>query len=234
MRRSLLQLVLLSSLLGCGESCGCEGESAQLAAAPTPIAAPKAPALTRGDAGAKRVISEDKQLEDPELRAQIEAARAEVDWQADLGALIEPEKLGAALPDQLGSFKARAPSAVAQRTNGEADTQIAVREYDGGTRNARIKITDTANVPALRASLDERLLVVSGAGSGNQHGAVIAGAPGIEAFHEKARISRAVALLQGRYLVEIIVRETDEAGDARKLLEAIKPPASARKPKARK
>jgi hypothetical protein len=125
------------------------------------------------------------------------------------------------LPDTLLDFRAKSPAVAGGRTT-ETTAPVAVREYASGGKTLRLKVSDTANAPALRASLDERLLVVGGEASGHQQGAIIAGAPGVEAFHGKARVSRAVVLARGRFLVEAIVRETDAPDDGRRVIEAMK------------
>ena len=91
----------------------------------------------------------------------------------------------------------------------------------GHVRTRRARAVGTVRDAASRQSLLERLMVVTGDVSGNQHGAVVSGFPAVTAFRADVRISKSAALAHGRYLVEVMVENTDDAGDALKVLESL-------------
>jgi hypothetical protein len=62
---------------------------------------------------------------------------------------------------------------------------------------------------------------VSGAASGNQQGVVLERNVGVNAFRPDARAARAALLVRGRFLVEVMVRNTDDAQDALLVLKSL-------------
>jgi hypothetical protein len=130
--------------------------------------------------------------------------------------------LQAGLPESVVGFSASGDARTGARESSEGRAHVATREYVAKDKSAlRIKITDTAEIASLRESLREQLTVMGQGSSGNQTGALIAGHPGVVAYDKPRRLSRAVMLVRGRFLVEAMVRDTDHSAAAREALEKL-------------
>jgi hypothetical protein len=160
-------------------------------------------------------------MPDSPLRQELSALGARVDVQGTLGTATAPAKLGASLASKLGAFAGKGAPSLATRDVRELRVPVVVREYTSGKRRLRVKITDTTDLPAVRQELVDQLTQIGDATTGNQHGLVLRGIPAIAAYHEHGRISRASLLAGGRYLVEIMVHDTDAAEDALRVAEAM-------------
>jgi hypothetical protein len=160
-------------------------------------------------------------MPDSPLRKELSALGARIDARGTLGKATPPAKLGASLASKVGAFAGQGAPSLATREVRELRVPVAVREYTSGKRRLRIKITDTTDLPAVRQELVDQLTQIGDVTTGNQHGLVLRGMPAITAYHEQTRISRASLLAGGRYLVEIMVHDTDGAEDALRAAEGL-------------
>jgi len=219
MRSSLAIVALALALPACAESCGCGEQAARAPAQPVPARAaggaagaasePQLP--VDSEAAAAQTAAMRVQLSEmPETgeREALEKAASGIDGVRDLGEPIAGTKLTGALPSKIEGYAAEGP-AQAGTTAAEAGTATVVsRRYRAGASTMNVKVTDTADAPGLRREIAEQLTLVGNAPSGHQRGQLAGSVPGVVAYHDEARASRAMALMAGRFLVEVMVDDT--------------------------
>lgn len=147
-------------------------------------------------------------------RRDIEQAMVGVDWSAVLGEPAASTSIASALPDKIRDFRAADEAKAGEAPADSGTLSFASRRYERGQKIMNLKITDTAQAPATRQAIEEQLLSIGNEPTGQQQGDVLKGSPGFRAFHASDRVSRAAALLGGRFLVEVLVDRTDDANDA--------------------
>jgi hypothetical protein len=159
--------------------------------------------------------------DDEAQRQTLEQAAAKIDGTTDLGEPIAAERFQRALPDRIGSYLADGAAQVGQ-TPAEAGTATtAARRYKTGASVMNVKITDTADAPGVRRELAEQLAMVGNAPTGHQRGRTKGAIAGVLAYHENVRASRAMALVSGRFLVEVMVEQADDEDAAWSAIEAL-------------
>jgi hypothetical protein len=230
-------LCLLVLLPACADSCSCgSGHGAEnddrQSGTGTRVAGAGAGASASAAAGASghepplppELLALRNSLEpipDQADRAELEKAAREIDTASSLGEPLPGTRFASALPDRVGDYRAEGP-AQAGVTPAEAGTAtIAARRYRSGQSLMNVKITDTAASPTLRRELAEQLPMIGNAPTGHQRGRLEDGVPGLLAYHEKARASRAMALVSGRFLVEVMVEQASEQDAAWSAIEAL-------------
>jgi hypothetical protein len=242
MSRALKAVALTLALSACGDSCGCGKVVPE--AKPSASAAPQSNAaqsnaaqpdvVQPGVAGAgspsaapslpPELLAMRNQLvpnPDEEERAKLEAAAAKIDGVKDLGDPRPAARFESALPAQVGDYRADGP-AVTGTSPAEAGTAtVAARRYRDGESLMNVKITDTADAPSLRRELAQQLAMTGNAPTGGQRGRIAKGISGVLAYHEAARASRAVALVSGRFLVEVMVEQASDEEVAWSAVEAL-------------
>ncbi|MGD8860190.1 MAG: hypothetical protein PVI30_09255 [Myxococcales bacterium] len=243
-------LSLALGCAGCMDSCGCaEGGGDPTAAGDeSPAEGAKVPRGSQGsgeaaaegtgaegaggtgavDAGPPAPRAEYAPAPETELTRQLAAIkqRLEADDGGATGGegaeLATDEALQAALVDALGDYRAsEQPPSV--RRLGEGDGQLisAVRTYARGEAQVRVKVTDTLQARAARRAVTDRLLLIGNAPAGGQRGVLVRGYPALVAHFPGKRVSRASALVAGRYLVQVMVRNTDDPEAALGILGAL-------------
>jgi len=216
MKRRFRILCLLALLPACADSCGCgERKAAQkLAAAGS---AGVSGTSAQGGAGAdpyKHLRNELKPMPESELKREIERAAKAIDGKSDLGTPISGATLAKGLPDEIDDYEAAGPARTGTMPAELGEASVASRQYKQGKALLSLKITDTADAPQVRAELIPQLTAIGNAPTGEQKGAIDDGVVGITAYHAKVNASRAVALVGGRFLVEVMVDDTIKPDDA--------------------
>jgi hypothetical protein len=234
MSRRTQILCLLALLPACGESCACGG-GGDLATVPARDAKAVAPAGAAPSADASQMLGTEPPPsaallamrntlvpnEDSDQRKKLENAAAKIDGTSDLGDPRPAESFRRALPDRVGHYIAEG-AALTGTTIAEAGTATtAARRYRSGESLMNVKITDTADAPGVRRELAEQLAMTGNAPTGHQRGRIDGAITGVLAYHENVRASRAMALIGGRFLVEVMVEQADEEDVAWSAIEAI-------------
>lgn len=246
MNRRFRVLCLLALLPACADSCGC-GEQ-QVARKPAVAGAGSAGASgsgtsAQGGAGGdpyKHLRNELKPMPESDLKQQLEQAAKAIDGKSDLGAPIGGATLAKVLPDDIEDYEATGPARTGTSPAELGEATVASRQYKQGKALMTVKITDTSDSPQVRAELVPQLTAIGNAPTGEQRGAIDDGVVGITAHHAQVNASRAIALVGGRFLVEVMVDNTikpDDAWtavielDADDLIDAAKAARKAEKPK---
>lgn len=159
--------------------------------------------------------------EDSDEREKLERAAAKIDGTSDLGDPWPAERFRRALPESVGDYRADG-AALTGQTAAEGGTATTVaRRYRSGKSFMNVKITDTADAPGVRRELAEQLAMTGNAPTGHQRGRIDGAVAGVLAYHENVGASRAMALLAGRFLVEVMVEHADEKDAAWSAIEAL-------------
>jgi hypothetical protein len=209
-------------LPACADSCGC-GDSAK----------PKKPVVSASNSGGASGTSGDgaggpssgpdpykhlrnqlKPMPESDLKQELEAAAKKIDVTRDLGTPIEAKLFASALPDEIDDYTAIGAAATGVTPAQLGQATVATRRYKQGNAVMNVKITDTADAPQLRAEFAPQLTSVGNAPTGEQTGAIEDDIAGIRAYHAKVNASRALALISGRYLVEVVVDNAIKPDDA--------------------
>jgi len=159
--------------------------------------------------------------EDADEFKKLERAAAKIDGTKDLGDPWPAERFRRALPDRVGDYLADG-AALTGVTPAEAGTATTVaRRYRSGKSLMNVKVTDTADAPGVRRELAEQLVMTGNEPTGHQRGRIDGPIAGVLAYHEKVGASRAMALVAGRFLVEVMVEHADEKDAAWSAIEAL-------------
>jgi hypothetical protein len=229
MNRRVRILWLVALLPACGDSCGCGERPVTGGVAGGATAASTAPSVATGDGavghgdgiGEERYSDEAQKLRrrlapmaDSDERRQLEAAAKAIDATSDLGDPVDGKLLAGALPKSVEDYQplGQAQTGVTPAELGSAT--VAARAYKDGKAQLNLKITDTTDAPSLRRDLSVQLTSVGNAPTGSQTGALEDGMPGVRAYHAESKVSRASALIAGRFLVEALVDNAVEEDDA--------------------
>jgi len=223
MRLRILTTALALLLPGCLDSCDC-GSHAGSSRETGSVADPQAPNQAAGGHGretdAQSLAANEKRLAqleamrvqlaplpEGEEREKLARAASAIDGTADLGEPIQSERILSTLPERVGEYKADGSAKAGSTPAGAGTATVIARQYRSGASIMNVKVTDTADAPDLRRELSEQLVLVGNKPSGNQEGRVEDGVPGVVAYHADARANRAMALIGGRYLVEVMVHD---------------------------
>lgn len=219
-RTWLTALALL--LPACADSCSCAGTgsgSATVTTSSTTTApAPQVPVdgglvenLLPEVAAMRHSFSP---MPDSEAKRALERAAQAIDVTSDLGEPVDGSTLAKALPDDVEGYDASGKPQVSSAPAELGAAPFAALMYRDGKAVMNLKLTDTAKAPALRRDLAAALTTVGNAPTGNQTGALRDDVPGMHAYLEKANVSRAAALVAGRFLVEVLVDNAADKDDA--------------------
>lgn len=213
-RLSTSLLVLIGA---CANTCG---GGRQGAAPSAPAIAPAAP---KPGATETSAINEPhpawQPAADTELTRRLRAAQAEIETDRTFGELASTTKLGAVLPSKIGELSAEGAVASTEQRSGPAQFVAVARNYVLGAASARVKITDTAQMPSARHVLSSHLALIGNEAAGHEHGAFVREAPALLAHGDA--YSRAIALVGGRFLVQINVQGSADPNAAQSLLEKL-------------
>lgn len=160
-------------------------------------------------------------LPESEERKSLEQAASTIDGERDLGEPISGTKLVGALPSKIEGYSADDAAKMGTTAAAGGTATVVSRRYRAGDSVMNVKVTDTADAPDLRRELAEQLTMVGNAPSGHQKGKLAGAVPGIVAYHDDARASRAMALMSGRFLVEVMVDKTTTKDIAWSAIEAL-------------
>lgn len=219
MNRRTRILCLVALLPACADSCGCGEHKVTSSKAAVAGAGSAGASGTSAEAGAggdpyKHLRNELKPMPESDLRRELERAAKAIDGKSDLGAPIGVAKIAAALPDEIEDYEAVGPAHTGTTPVELGEATLATRQYKQGQALMNLKITDTADAPQLRAELVPQLTALGNAPTGEQKGAIDDDVAGISAYHAKVNASRALALIGGRFLVEVMIDNTIKPDDA--------------------
>jgi hypothetical protein len=218
-RLSTSVLVLIGA---CANTCGTRPEAAQSKAAGMAVADPK-PAPAAADSA----LNESRPAwqaapPDSALTQRLRAARdaIETDRKYDL---TSATRLGSALLSKIGEFSADGDVETTEQHDGAAPFVAVARNYVQGAAHARVKITDTAQIPLARHVLSSHLPLIGNEAAGNERGAFVGNEPTLLA-HGDGYV-RATALVGNHYIVQINVQGSADPNAAQSLLERLyRPP----------
>lgn len=214
MNRRFRLLCVLALLPACADSCGCgESKAAQKVAGSAGVSGTSAQGGAGGDPY-KHLRNELKPMPESELKRELEQAAKAIDGKSDLGTPISGATLAKGLPDEIDDYEASGPARTGNMPAELGEASVASRQYKQGKALLSLKITDTADAPQVRAELIPQLTAIGNAPTGEQKGAIDDDVVGISAYHAKVNASRAVALIGGRFLVEVMVDDTIKPDDA--------------------
>jgi hypothetical protein len=229
MRAGSVVLATATLLAACTDSCAC-GNGGE--APPVSQVQPSAQAGVEAVAAATASDAGDGVQQHPawspapdsELTRKLTQAKAALETDKTYDKLATDKTLGGALADKLGAFEAEGPAAFAVREGGGVQLPVSARSYRDGDKTVRIKVTDTGQMPSTRRVVSGRLTMIGNDAVGNERGLLLRDKePAVTAYFEAQRASRASAVIAGRYLVQVMVNNTDQADDALRVLERIDP-----------
>ena len=218
--RPRTRIALLALLLpACTDGWGCASDSVgsepsgaakvDERGAPAANTATGGPSVARDpevvSAQIKAMQSELTPMPDTPERKKLERAAGSIDGAKDLGDPIAAARFVGALPEKVGAYRADAAPQTGSTPAEVGTATVVSRRYRDGESVMHVKVTDTADAPGLRRELAEQLTLVGNAPSGHQRGQLERNIPGVVAYHEAARASRALALVSKRFLVEVMV-----------------------------
>lgn len=135
--------------------------------------------------------------------------------------LATENALRALLVPSVGGFKASGAVSSTVRAAQGWRQPVAARNYVAGKKTARIRVLDTAETPEARREVGRKLTLIGNEAAGNERGLLVLRRPAVTSHLRSQRVDRATMLAGGRYLVDVIVRESSEPGDAIALLEVL-------------
>lgn len=237
MKSRLRTAIVWLLLPACADSCACGEQQAGTEPAsavqpPPPLdAGGPSPGASSASSGAREPEVLPEQLEalrtrlepmpETKERKRLEKAAAAIDGERDLGDPIAAPKLAEALPKKVGAYVADEAVHSGTTPAMAGTATVAARSYRAGESVMNAKITDTADAPDLRRALAEQLTLLGNAPSGHQRGYLEGDVAGVLAYHEAARASRAMALVRGRFLVEVMVDKTESRDIAWSAIKAL-------------
>lgn len=220
MTRWTRTLCLVALLPACADSCGCSDATKKPAASAahsggaSGTSADGAGGLSPGPDPYKHLRNQLKPMAESELKQDLEAAAKKIDVTRDLGTPIDAKLFAKALPDEIDDYQAMGATSTGVTPSQLGQATVATRRYKQGAAVMNVKITDTADAPQLRAEFVPQLTSVGNAPTGEQTGAIEGDVAGIRAYHVKVKASRALALISGRFLVEVVVDNAIKPDDA--------------------
>lgn len=234
-RFRLTCFALLVAASGCVDNCSC-GEGASDEAVETDAAA----GVSRGATGTAKGSTSRQgpppvrdggaatlpprrftKLTDPELKQKLEP-HAKALIQGELfEELRKPEELSRALPKKVGRFSAEGKPTAGKREASGGEWCVVQGVYKRADRTLRLKLTDAGRLPQLRKTIGESLTLVGNQATGNQRGLLIAGKPALASYDERRKVSRAVVVAGGRYVLELTLQGAESADEAAKAAESI-------------
>lgn len=210
---------------GCLDGCDCTGEGAEEAAqekdgTSLPKAGPPRP-LPPPDGGVRVQRAAWTPAPDSLLTRQLKAAKSVIDAGKIYDKLTPEKKLGGALGKKILDYETT--TEVSARTLGEGKTRVAsaARNYRSGDTEIRVKLTDTGLTATARSAVSRRLDQLGNISTGSERGGFVRGYPVILQSFPVRRVSRLRGLVGDRYLLQIMVRNTDDPEAAVKVMEGM-------------
>jgi len=217
--------LLLTALAACADDCSCtfmDDQAAEEASPSVPSPKPPPPAIpgsTEPDAVPAAAFS--PAPDSPEKAKLTELQTALLGRPASYGEPAAAAVLAKLAPAALGDFAASAaPEEGLKEMFGKPVATIS-RRYAAGERQAYVKITDTASAPELREPFAQKLTLVGNEHTGGQHATFVAGHPTLLSHYPEHQSSTLTSLVGGRYLIDVRVKPTSNAEDAREVLEKL-------------
>jgi hypothetical protein len=227
---SALWLALLVSS-GCTDSCSCGKKDGAEVTAPSTGAkagaaghAAQGAAPNPGQAGGATPPPNRPAWQpapDSELTRRLRGAQKAIEQDQMFDKVNEPKALERTFADKLGRLSAEGPASSTLRTTDKNDLVVAARNYRGGETSVRVKITDTAQLPTARRVVSNRLTLIGNEAAGDERGSFVHGYPTVSGHFDAQKVSRATALIGGRYLVQIMVQGAEHPDDALRYLELV-------------
>ena len=228
-------LLLVALWAGCSDSCACgQGggpENAAKAPAPTSTAGGRAwPArgaddvrqgVLRNSGGTPAPNPSWEPAPDNDLTRRLRGAKQALETEKVYDQLATQADLGAVLGPKLGKLTAEGDPSSTIREGGESKLAVSARNYSDGDKSVRVKITDTALLPNARRVVSNRLLLVGNDTVGQERGLFVRGYPGVLAHFEDQKVSRATVLVDGRYLIQVMVRDAGGPDEALQIIEQL-------------
>ena len=229
-RASAIWLVLIVSS-GCADSCAC-GRKVSGGAAPATTTTPEGKAGAgagavkpgAGQAGGAAPAPNRPAWQpapDSPLTRQLRGAQKVIEQDQMFDKVSDPKTLERAFGDKLGKLQADGPASSTLRTTDKNDLAVSARNYRGGETTVRVKITDTAKLPTARRVVSNRLTLIGNEAAGDEHGMFVRGYPAVSGHFDAQKVSRATALIGGRYLVQIMVQGAEHPDDALRYLDLV-------------
>lgn len=205
----------------CANTCGTQREVAQSTPASVAVTAPK-PAPSAADSA----FNDSRPgwhaaPADSALTQRLRAARDAIDTDRKYD-LTSAARLGGALPPNIGELSAHGEVEATEQRDGAAPFVAVARNYVNGAASARVKITDTGQIPLARHVLSSHLPLVGNEAAGNERGAFVGDTPVLLA-HGDGYV-RATALVGNRFIVQINVQGSADPNAAQSLLERLHRP----------
>jgi hypothetical protein len=210
---SIPMLLLIGA---CANTCGTQAKTASPSAPASASPAQAAPGATAASA-----VSESRPTwhpaPDSEVTQRLRAAQTEIERDRKFDGPASAAELSAVLPAQIGDFAADGEVAATEQHDSAAPFVAVARNYINGPLSARVKITDTAQLPSARRTLSSHLALIGNEAAGGEHGAFARDAPALLSHGDS--YSRATALVGNRYLVQINTQGGTDPNAAQSLLE---------------
>ncbi len=129
------------------------------------------------------------------------------------------------LPDRVGGFEAKGEAKgettrMGEMARGAAFTEVR-RSYARGKERVKITIADASFNPALRAVFELGVGMDHDSSEGYDKGTTLGGFPARVEWKASSKHSKATALVKGRYVVSVRVRNAESADAAAKLLTSL-------------
>jgi len=122
------------------------------------------------------------------------------------------------LPETFGDFKAAGDLNGRSVKSGVFDMTVVKRKYARGDSRLSVEITDATHVQALMVPFKMAMMINEDSTSGFRKGIKIKGHQGIVSWRESSKRSEATALVAGRYVVKLTVRNAANSNEASDLL----------------
>jgi hypothetical protein len=125
------------------------------------------------------------------------------------------------LADSAHGFKAEAAALDGMSEAGDSPVRVVSRMYKKGDAKLYVKVTDTYKAAFMRDPVLARLTQQNPAADGYLHGRVVAGYPAVAQYYPKTQSSQLMALVGGRYVVEIRMAPVANAYEAQEVFASL-------------
>jgi hypothetical protein len=133
------------------------------------------------------------------------------------GPVANWRQLAPFVPEELGSFSAKGELDGKTQSMGGIEVSNVSRRYEDGDRRATVRLTDTHFSTLLRAPFKMAAMVEEDSSKGYKKGKKIAGHTALVEWSRPSGRSKALLLVNDRYMLDIQVRGTKTPDDAEKV-----------------
>lgn len=158
---------------------------------------------------------------DNDLTRRLRGAKQALETEKVYDKLTTQVELGAVLGTKLGKLTAEGDASSTVREGDDARLAVSARNYKDGSKTVRVKVTDTALLPKARRVVSNRLLLLGNDTVGQERGVFVRGYPGVLAHFDDQKVSRATVIVNGRYLIQVMVRGASAPDEALKVIEQL-------------